>query len=223
MITKFESRQFMKDMNNIVEYSMGFLEGIQGGKKIFLDNLGKETVDLIKQFIDSNAKVDPAMLSHVYEWYQSGSPDARLYDIEYTVSNLGLSFKSSFKQSTTIKNGSKVPFYNKARIMEDGIPVVITPKFSQVLVFDDNGEIVFTKKPVIVEHPGGTQAQGGFEKTMDIIFKQYFSQAFLRTTGLDVYLKNPKVYKTSMAAGKRSGKTAGYETGFKWITNAVVK
>lgn len=222
MITRFDSKQFMKDMNNIVEYSIGFLDGIQGGKKVFLDNLGRETVMVLKEFIDLNAQVDPAMLHHVYEWYQTGSPDARLYDIDYTVSNLGLSFKSSFRQSHTVKDGSRTPFYDKARIIEEGIPVVIRPKISDVLVFDENGETVFTKNPIVVENPGGTAAQGGFENVMSMFFNQYFKQSFLRTTGLDVYLKNPKVYKTNMAAGKRSGKSAGYATGFKWIANAVI-
>lgn len=222
MITKFDSKQFAKDMNNIIEYSIGFLDGIHGGKKIFLDNLGRETIITLKEFIDLNAQIDPAMLHHVYEWYQTGSPDARLYDIDYTVSGLGLSFKSSFRQSHTIKDGSRTPFYDKARIMEEGIPVVIRPKFSEVLSFDVNGEMVFTKNPVVVENPGGTQAQGGFENVMNMFFNQYFRQSFLRTTGLDVYLKNPKVYKTNMAAGKVSGRTAGYSTGFKWIANAVI-
>lgn len=222
MITKFNSKQFQLEMNNIVEYAVGFLEGIQGGKKIFLAKLGEETIVTLKEFIDINAKVDPAMLAHMYEWYQSGSPDARLYDIDYTVSNLGLSFKSSFKQSHTVKDGSRQPFYDKARIMEEGISVIIKPRVAQVLSFDLNGEQIFTKGPVIVEHPGGTAAQGGFEKVMDMFFNQYFRQSFLRTTGLDVYLKNPKVFKTNMAAGKKSGKSAGYQTGFKWITNAVV-
>lgn len=222
MITKFDSKQFAKDMNNIIEYSIGFLDGIHGGKKIFLDNLGRETIFTLKEFIDLNAQIDPAMLHHVYEWYQTGSPDGRLYDIDYTVSGLGLSFKSSFRQSHTIKDGSRTPFYDKARIMEEGIPVVIRPKFSEVLSFDVNGEMVFTKNPVVVENPGGTQAQGGFENVMNMFFNQYFRQSFLRTTGLDVYLKNPKVYKTNMAAGKRSGRTAGYSTGFKWIANAVI-
>jgi hypothetical protein len=95
---------FEKDMKNIIEYSIGFLEGIQGGKQAFLHALGEETKSILEEYVDTMARVDPSALSHVYEWYQSGSPDARLYDIKYTVSNVGLSFKSSFKQSNTIKN-----------------------------------------------------------------------------------------------------------------------
>lgn len=220
MITTFNSNQFKKDMNNIVNYSVGFLEGIQRGKTVFLKTLGMETVEIMKEFIDSNARVNPQMLHHVYEWTMTGSPDARLYDISYTTSNLGLSFKSSFSQSTSIKDGSRTPFYDKARIMEYGIPVTIRPKVAQVLAFDDNGETIFTRGPVQVMNPGGTEVEGGFEKVFDMFFNKYFSQAFLRTSGVARYLENPQVYKKDMPAGKRMGKAKGLSTGYRWIANA---
>jgi hypothetical protein len=218
----FNSNQFKKEMNNIVNYSVGFLEGVQKGKTVFLKTMGMETVELMKEFIDSNARVNPDMLHHIYEWNQTGSPSARLYDISYTTSNLGLSFRSSFSQSTSIKNGSRTPFYDKARIMEEGIPVTIRPKAAQVLAFEDNGETVFTQGPVRVDNPGGTEVQGGFEKVFDMFFNRYFSQAFLRVSGVAKYLENPIVYKKDMQAGKKMGKAKGVSTGYRWIANAGV-
>jgi hypothetical protein len=218
----FNSKQFKKDMNNIVNYSVGFLEGVQQGKTVFLKTLGMETVEIMKQFIDSNARVNPDMLHHVYEWQQTGSPSARLSDISYTTSNLGLSFRSSFSQSTSVKNGSRTPFYDKARIMEEGIPVTIRPRVAQALVFEQDGETVFTKNEVRVENPGGDAVQGGFEKTFDLFFNKYFSQAFLRVSGVARYLENPEVYRKDMAAGKRVGKSKGLSTGYRWIANAGV-
>ena len=222
MRTVFDSKQFKKEMNNIVNYSVGFLEGIQKGKTVFLKTVGLETVELMKEFIDSNARVNPDMLHHIYEWNQTGSPSARLYDISYTTSNLGLSFMSSFSQSTSIKNGSRTPFYDKARIMEEGIPVTIRPRLAQALAFDDNGETIFTKSPVRVDNPGGTQVEGGFERVFDMFFNRYFSQAFLRVSGVAKYLENPQVYKKDMQAGKKMGKSKGISTGYRWIVNAGV-
>jgi hypothetical protein len=218
----FNSNQFKKEMSNIVDYSIGFLDGIQRGKTILLKTVGMETVELMKEFIDSNARVNPDMLHHIYEWNQTGSPSARLYDISYTTSNLGLSFKSSFSQSTSIKNGSRTPFYDKARIMEQGIPVTIRPRTAQVLAFEENGETVFTQGPVEVLNPGGTEVQGGFEKVFDMFFNRYFSQAFLRVSGIAQYLENPQVYKKNLQAGKKMGKTKGVSTGYRWIANAGV-
>lgn len=218
----FNSNQFKKEMNNIVNYSIGFLEGVQKGKTVFLKTVGLETVEVMKQFIDSNARVNPDMLHHIYEWNQTGSPSARLYDISYTTSNSGLSFRSSFSQSTSIKNGSRTPFYDKARIMENGIPVTIRPKAAEVLAFDENGKTVFTKGPVQILNPGGDAVEGGFEKVFDMFFNRYFSQAFLRTSGIAQYLENPVVYKKDMQAGKKMGRTKGLSTGYRWIANAGV-
>jgi len=161
-------------------------------------------------------------LHHVYEWYMTGSPDARLFDLQYTVSGLGLSFKSTFSQSTSIKNGSTVPFYDKARIMENGIPVTIKPVSSPVLVFEDNGETVFTKNPVSVANPGGGAVNGSFERTFDMFFEQYFTQSFLKASGMLDYLSNPIAYKKNLEKGKRGGRAVGVTTGYRWIANVKV-
>jgi hypothetical protein len=217
----FNSRSFQKEMNNIVKYSLGFLEGAEIGKTEFLSGIGTNAIEAMKTYIDTMARVDPEMLHQVYEWNQTGNPSARLYDIDYTVSNLGLSLKSSFKQSSSIKNGSNVPFYDKARIMENGIPVTIKPRNAKVLSFDDNGEQVFTKLPVRIENPGGSAVQGGFESAFDNFFK-YFSQSFIRSSGIGKYLENPVAYKSNLPAGKRGGKATGIKTGYRWIANAGI-
>lgn len=218
----YNSKKFKKEMNNIMKYSVGFLDGVQKGKTPFLKSLGVDAVEIMKQFVDSNARVNPSMLHHIYEWNRTGSPAARLYDINFTVSNIGLSFKSSFRQSESIQDGSKTPFYDKARIIENGLSVVIKPRSSEVLAFEEDGEMVFTKKPIRVSNPGGVEAQGGFEQTMDLFFNKYFSQSFLRTSGVAQYLENPVVYKKNLRAGKSRGRSKGLSTGYTWVANAGV-
>lgn len=220
MITKFDTRKFAKEMNNMMNYSIGFLDGVQLGKQDLLNSLGVQTIEMLKSYIDSNARVNPSILHHVYEWNKIGSPDGRLYDIVYTVSNLGLSFNSSFRQSRTVQDGSREPFYDKARIMEEGIPVTIAPRQAQALRFVD-GEEVFTRSPVTVLNPGG-QAEGQFEQVFDNFFNKYFTQAFLRASGMAAYLENPVAYKKNLDKGKRLGKSIGTSTGYKWIANAGV-
>jgi len=222
MRVSFDTRVFNKDMKNIMDYATGFLEGVQSGKRAFLTNLGAGTADYLKEFIDANARINPELLDHVYEWYQTGSPAARLYDIDYTVSNLGLSMRSTFRQSTSIQKGSKVPFYNKAMIMEKGIPVTIKPKSAKVLAFEVDGEKVFTKKPVTVTKPGGPSAQGGFERTFDLFFSSYFSQAFLNSSGVAKVLSDPSVFKKNLKVAKQGGRSLGIQTGYRWIANAGV-
>ena len=209
-------------MNNIVQYAFGFLDGVQKGKKVFLQNLGVGTIQAMAQYVDVSARGNPAALHHVYEWSQTGSPSARLFDINYTVSNLGLSINSTFRQSRTVRQDSHTPFYNKAKIMEEGIPVTIKPKRSSVLVFTEEGETVFTKSPIVVRNPGGDRVQGSFERTMDEFILRYFKQSFLRASGIYDYINKPTVFKKNIKAGSKVGKSKGIETGFKWIVNAKV-
>jgi hypothetical protein len=223
VIITTNTKAFATSMNNIMEYAVGFMDGVQRGKQHILKAIGMEAIDLLKDFIDANARTNPAALHHVYEWYQTGSPNARLFDITYTMSNVGLSIKSTFRQSTSIKDGSTVPFYDKARIIENGIPVVIRPRRSSTLVFEDGGETVFTKQPIVVENPGGTEAQNGFEQVFDSFFNNYFSQAFLRVSGIMDYLENPEVFKKNINAGKRGGRSLGVATGYSWVANVGVK
>jgi hypothetical protein len=222
MRTTFRDDLFLKEMTNIINYSIGFTEGVKRGKKHILSAIGVNAIDLLKQYIDSSARTNPAMLHHVYEWNQTGSPAGRLFDIDYTVSGIGLSIKSTFRQSTSIKEGSTVPFYNKAKIIEEGIPVVIRPVRASVLAFSDSGEQVFTKNPIVVENPGGTEAQGGFNRIFDSFFNNYFTQAFIRSSGVMKYLTNPVAYKKNLSAGKRGGKAVGISTGYTWVANVGV-
>ena len=222
MRVTMDSRSLENKLTNIVKYSTGFLEGAQSGKKIFLDNMGGRVIEALNRYIDSMARSDRDALHHVYEWYQTGSPAARLFDLTYTISNLGLSIKSSFRQSTTVSKDSTTPFYDKARIMELGIPVTIKPKKASALVFEDAGETVFTKNPITVHNPGGTEAQYGYGFVFDSFFNNYFTQAFLKSSGLSDYISNPVSYKHNFAAGATGGKSLGKKVGYTWIINANI-
>jgi len=214
-----ESKRFKKEMDNIMSYSFGFLDGVQKGKTQLFNDLAPQIVELASQYIDSNARVTPELLHHVYEWTLTGSPKARLFDIDYTISPLGISFKSNLRQSTSIKEGSNVPFSDKAKIMEAGLPVTIKPKKANVLSFDIDGEQIFTSNPVVVTNLGG-ETKGQFEKVINEFFGVYFRQSFLKTSGLSQQFKYPKAYKKDLPAGSKSGRSQGIKTGYRWIANA---
>jgi hypothetical protein len=222
MIVTTNTAKFQKEMNNIVNYSVGFLDGVKKGKTLFLKNLGAGVIEAMAAYIDVSARGNPNALHHVYEWYRTGSPNARLFDLQYTVSNLGLSINSTFRQSRTLQEDSNTPFYNKAKIMEEGIPVTITPKRSSVLVFNEAGKTVFTKNSVTVRNPGGEYVQGSFENIMDEFILKYFKQSFLRASGIYDYISRPTVFKKNIKAGSKIGKSKGIDTGYKWIINAKI-
>lgn len=216
-----DSKMFKKEMNNIMNYSTGFLEGIEKGKTEFYMSLAPKVSELAAQFVDANARMSPELLHHVYEWQRTGSPEGRLFDLDYRVSGIGITFTSSLKQSVSIKEGSNVPFYNKAKIMEEGIGVTIKPKRANALRFEIDGTEVYTSKEVRVENPGG-QTQGQFENVLNNFFGVYFRQSFLNSSGLLQYFKYPQAYKKNMVSAKRGGRALGLKTGYRWIAKAGV-
>lgn len=221
--TKFDfDKAFAKKMNNLVKYSFGFVEGVKLGKHLFFATVGEKTKEILAMFIDSMARQSPESLHHVYEWYQTGSPNARLFDIQYTVSNLGLSLKSTFRQSSSIQNGSRVPFYNKASMMEAGVSVTIRPINSDVLVFENNGETVFTRNAVRVPNVGGQTTTGSFQSAFDTFVNSYFTQAFMDTIGISKKFGNLVTYKKNLPAGLKAGRGPGLSAGYRWIANLGV-
>lgn len=216
---RFDDTQFAKDMENIADYAIGFLEGAERGRKSMLEAVGESTAELLAGFIDSNARVAPDILHHVYEWYMTGSPQARLFTIKSNVLSGGsLSFDATLTQSKSLKAGAKKPFYNKAMVMEKGISLTIQPREGKVLAFEDDGEQVFTRGPVIVQNPGGPQVVGSFERTFNTFFDSYFKQSFMRTTGLDQRIGNTTAFVKNIQKGKTMGKSAGNTVGYNWIT-----
>ena len=222
MRASLDTRDFEKKMKNIVQYSIGFLDGAKMGKPILLDNLGKGIVDALGKYIDISARQNPDALHHIYEWYQEGEISSRLYDFNYTVSGPGLSFSGTFRQSQTMSKDATKPFYDKARIMEEGIPVTIVPRRSSVLAFQENGETIFTRKPVTVFTPGGDEVVGSLQRTLDEFINNYLTQSFLRACGLYNYIENPILYKKDFARGAQFGRSQGVNTGYRWISSARI-
>jgi hypothetical protein len=214
-----DSRQFQKEINNIMQYSTGFLEGVERGKSALYIGLAPKIAEMASQFIDVNARMSPELLHHVYEWEKVGSPEARLFDIDYKITGIGITFTSLLKQSSSIKNGSNVPFYNKAKIMEEGVAVTIRPKKASVLRFEVDGQEVYTSREVRVDNPGG-QTQGQFNNVINNFFGVYFRQSFLNSSGLLQYFKSPQVYKKNLGSAKRGGRSLGINTGYQWVANA---
>jgi hypothetical protein len=216
-----DDSQFTKDMKNITDYMIGFLDGAKAGKPLLLKNLGVAIKEILENFIDSNARVDPGSLSHVYEWYQSGSSDARLFDIIYTPSTRGLSFGFTLRQSLSVKEGSSTPFYDKARIMEEGIPVTIKPVKAQALKFNVDGQPIFSSKPITINDPGGVSAQGGLKNVFTQFFTQYVSQSLMDVSGLRKHFESAIEFKESFSSAKSGGKSLGYQVGLKWISGGI--
>jgi hypothetical protein len=143
------------------------------------------------EYIDSLARSRPKSLHHVYEWGRAGDKTARLFDLNLG-SQDGLSFKVSysFKPSTSFVPASskfrrRHVFTNKASIMEEGKSLVISPKHSERLVFEADGQTVFMPigKSVSVKRPGGTASRNQFTLAHGRFFSGQLVNSSIKKSG----------------------------------------
>lgn len=131
-------------------------------------------------FIDSQARTKPKSLHHVYEWNKTGEPTSRLFRLK-KIDSMGLSFKIDYnfilsKTSVPTKNlnqKSRYVFKKKAEVMEKGMPIIISPKSAERLVFEIDGQVIFMPKgkSVTIKSPGGKQSTNQF----NLAYSRYFS------------------------------------------------
>ena len=216
-----DDNKFLRDMKNIFAYSEGFLDGAAFGKAALLTSLGAKIKELAYQYVDASARVNPQSLHHVYEWYMAGEANARLFKFSYTVTGLGITFSSEFTQSQTVAMNSSRPFVNKAEIMERGRSVTIRPIKAEKLVFEVDGETVFSEGPITIDNPGGDQVVGAFDRIVDEFFNKYLAQSFLYASGLLNHLKTADDYDKYLAAGKLRGRAVGLQAGKRWVVGEI--
>lgn len=215
---RFDTKEINKALNNSVSYSYGFLEGTNVAQLDFNMALGQFILDALNKYIDMRAKMNPDALHHVYEWGQTGSPSGRLFDIKVAATKRTIKFSGKFLRSSSIANGADVPFYDKAGIMENAIEVVIEPRNSNVLAFEDDGETVFVASAIHIANPGGDEVAGSFGRTVDSFFDEYLTGSFLRSSGIFDKIESAQEFYRYFPSGVKSGKFVGVTAGKKYMT-----
>lgn len=157
------------------------------------------------EYIDSLARSRPKSLHHVYEWGKTGNKTARLFQIK-KLSQEGLSFKIGyeFKPSksfvpSTEKSKRRHVFVDKASIMEKGIPLIVSPRYAERLVFESNGATVFMPKgkSVKINRPGGKAATNQFSLAYGKFFSTQLVNNSIKRSGIQ------RVFSAGMAKALR--------------------
>ena len=157
------------------------------------------------EYIDALARTRPKSLHHVYEWKKVGNKTARLFKLNL-LSQEGLSFKVGyqFTPSKSFVPASKHSrrrhvFANKAEIMENGTPLVISPKHAERLVFEVDGGTVFMPKgqSVKIKRPGGTAATNQFTLAHGKFFSSNLVGLSIRKSGFQ------RIFNAGMAKSLR--------------------
>lgn len=216
---KINATQFNEKIKNIVQYTYGFEKGIEENRKFFNLQLGRYSLEILNKYIDSRARMSPDQLHHVYEWGQTGDSGSRLFEIETSATQTNIVFYGRFLPSKSVSDTSDQPFVNKAEVMENGISIEISPKSSNVLSFEDEGETVFTTDSIYIANPGGDGVAGAFGKVVEEFFDNYYTNLVLSQSGILKKLSNPIEYSVGFAAGASGGGfPAGRAAGKKYLT-----
>lgn len=212
---KINSTEFSKTMSNVADYSIGFLDGIQLQRLHFNRFLGGYAAEALGKYIDTKARMSPNTLHHVYEWDMVGSEDGRLFKFNVNAGISKITIDGSFIPSKKPSPTSDQVFSNKAFVMENGIAITVTPKNADVLVFEDAGELVFTRNSIHIEHPGGDGVAGSFGEVVDDFFNNFFTNALLEPLIND--LESAKEYMDNFVAGSKGGRPVGVKAGRKYL------
>ena len=210
------SKELNKKLNNVVQYSNGFFEGVEMERIHFNRILGGYTAEALGYYIDSKARSNPDSLHHIYEWNRVGDKGARLFSFNVNATKSNISFLGKFMPSKSVSENSSQPFTNKAEIMENKIAITIEPKNSDVLVFEDDGELVFTASSVYIANPGGDKVAGSFGSVVDEFFSVYFTNSVLAPVVKD--LENIREFTDKFSQGSKSGRSVGVSAGRKYMT-----
>jgi hypothetical protein len=119
-----------------------------------------------ESYVDHLARVNPNRYHHIYEPGQSGDPRSRLFKSSISSDKNKAMLQYDFISSRVPGESGQV-FKSKALIMESGTPVTITPKRAKSLVFEVDGELVFSKQSYVA-NPGGVEVQNSFTETFNM-------------------------------------------------------
>jgi len=218
---KFDTKKITKTINNVIEYSDGFISETKASKQKIANKMANTSINTFYEYLDGLARVHPGMLHHVYEWGEIGNPSARLFELSAKISQGTAVVGAEFLESTSVSEKASEPFYNKAEIMEAGEAIVVTEQEAQALFFEVDGEEVFRKGPIVIPNPGGEGVRGSFVEAFNEFYTSYFSQVYLRSIKFYEALQNPRAYSKNIRAAVRgsNARTIGKNSAVEWISN----
>lgn len=169
MATKaFNTGKFVEKVTAMSMYDSTILQSL------YVNPINKQKINrgaalLIKnyfnQYLDSRARQTPSAYHHVYEFDRTGESSARLFTAVVGNSPDGSATITYSFTPAKDPNPDGYPFPNKAKVMENGETIVVTPKRSKYLKFEINDGQFVTLEKAVIRNPGGTEVKGSFQST----------------------------------------------------------
>lgn len=218
---KIDGKKAIKVLNNVVQYTDGFVTETKAKESTIVNKLSKLSVDSFYEYLDQLARVNPGMLHHVYEWGRVGDPDSRLYELKRKLSSKSATVTADFLQSEVPSPSSDQVFYDKATIMEEGITIVVNEVNAEALFFEVDGVEYFRTGPIVIENPGGPEVRGSFVSQFEEFYNVYFDRIYLNAIRFYQYFMDAKPYEQNFGVAMKSNNANGIgkKTALSWIMN----
>ena len=163
-----------------------------------------------ESYVDHLARVNPNRYHHIYEPGQSGDPRSRLFKSSISSDKNKALLQYDFVSSRVPGESGQV-FKSKALIMESGTPVTITPKRAKSLVFEVDGELVFSKQSYVT-NPGGVEVQNSFTETFNMFMTSRANEVLIELGFYErierAILSETKLVLRKISSGTISGMAA---------------
>jgi hypothetical protein len=218
--TRLDSKQAMKTLNNMVQYTQGYIAESKAKEPYVANKLAQISINSFYDYLDGLARMHPGMLHHVYEWENVGNPAARLFELKKTMGASNVYVMADFLQSRAPATSTGDVFYDKATIMEEGLTVTIQEREASALFFEIDGEEFFRAGPIVVQNPGGEAVRGSFTAAFEEFYNVYFEKVYLQAIKFYETLRNQNEYEANFAAAVKGGNAfaAGRHTALAWLT-----
>ena len=108
-----------------------------------------------------------------------------------------------------------IAFFNNPK---NKITITINPESTDFLVFEDEGQTIFTSESVVIENPGGDFVAGSFEKVVKEFFSNYLTVGILKNSGIFDKLRYEKEYSNRFVQGSKVGTSAGISAGRQYLS-----
>lgn len=216
---KFDGKEAKKMLDNIVDYSNGFIRETQAKKSTIASRLAETSIEAFYDYLDGLARTNPGMLHHVYEWGAVGDPGARLVELKKSIGKTTSEIDADFLTSSSVPEGGSEPFYDKVEVMEEGIPVTVQAVQARAMFFQIDGQEFFRAGPIVIENPGGEATRGSFLQVFEEFYNNYFDEVYLRSIRFYDHFKKSQAYKDNFGRGAKStgARSIGRTTALKWI------
>ena len=217
----FDTKELNLMLTNLVRYSDGFIKETKAKESYVALKLGQTSINAFYEYLDALARTNPGMLHHVYEWGQVGNPAARIYELKKVLGGNKIDIQADFLQSSSSPDDNSEPFYDKANIMEEGIPITVQGTEANAMFFEINGQEYFRVGPITIENPGGQAVRGAFVSSFEEFYNVYFDDIYLKAIRFYDHFSNPIEYEKNFVAGvKGGGSSLGRKTALSWILKA---